>query len=123
MARAASRRARRRRSHRGLVAQGPTASRARESIRARPHPVVTLSSAKTAWTENVAGAAPRMVNLRMVYLISAVFDEGGKVSSIRHTAKEALKLALEYWRNGYTNIRVTVNDETYTLEQFRMLVG
>ena len=59
----------------------------------------------------------------MVYLISAVFDEGGKVSSIRHTAKEALKLALEYWRNGYTNIRVTVNDETYTLEQFRMLVG
>ena len=46
----------------------------------------------------------------MVYLISAVFDEGGKVSSIRHTAKEALKLALEYWRNGYTNIRVTVND-------------
>jgi hypothetical protein len=59
----------------------------------------------------------------MVYLISAVFDEGGKVSSVRHTAKEALKLALEYWRNGYTNIRVTVNDETYTLEQFRMLVG
>ncbi len=59
----------------------------------------------------------------MVYLISAVFDEGGKVSSVRHTPKEALKLALEYWRNGCTNIRVTVNDETYTLEQFRMLVG
>ena len=69
------------------------------------------------------GAAPRMGKLRMVYLISAVFDEGGKVSSVRYTAKEALKLALEYWRNGCTNIRVTVNDETYTLEQFRMLVG
>lgn len=59
----------------------------------------------------------------MVYLISAVFDEGGTVSSVRYTAKEALKLALDYWRNGCTNVRVTVNDEIYTLEQFRMLVG
>ena len=71
----------------------------------------------------VAGRSAPQGNLRMVYLISAVFDEGGKVSSVRYTAKEALKLALEYWRNGCTNIRVTVNDETYTLEQFRMLVG
>ena len=69
------------------------------------------------------GAVPRVGNLRMVYLISAVFDEGGKVSSIRYTGKEALKLALEYWRNGCTNIRVTVNDETYTLDQFKELVG
>ncbi len=59
----------------------------------------------------------------MVYLVSAVFDEGGTVSSIRYTAKEALKLALEYRRDGCTNVRVTVNDEVYTLEQFRMLVG
>jgi hypothetical protein len=69
------------------------------------------------------GAVPRVGNLRMVYLISAVFDEGGKVSSVRYSAKAALKLALEYWRNGCTNIRVTVNDETYTLDQFKELVG
>ena len=69
------------------------------------------------------GAVPRMGNLRMVYVVSAVFDEGGKVSSVRYAAKDALKLALEYWRNGCTNIRVTVNDEIYTLEQFKELVG
>jgi hypothetical protein len=42
---------------------------------------------------------------------------------VRYSAKAALKLALEYWRDGCTNIRVTVNDETYTLEQFKELVG
>ncbi len=64
-----------------------------------------------------------MGQLRMIYVVSATFDEGGTVSSVRYTAKGALQLALEYWRDGFTNIRVTVNDEAYTLDQFRELVG
>lgn len=59
----------------------------------------------------------------MVYVVSATFDEGGEVSSVRYDGKSALKLALDYWRRGFTNIRVTVNDESYTLEEFRMLIG
>jgi hypothetical protein len=59
----------------------------------------------------------------MVYVVSATFDEGGKVSSVRYDGKSALKLALDYWRQGFTNIRVMVNDESYTLEEFRMLIG
>ena len=59
----------------------------------------------------------------MVYVVSATFDEGGKVSGVRHTDKNALALALEYRREGCTNIRVTVDGETYTLDEFRMLVG
>jgi hypothetical protein len=59
----------------------------------------------------------------MVYVVSATVDEGGKVSGIRYTDKTAIELALEYWRNGCTNIRVTLDSESYTLEEFRMLIG
>jgi hypothetical protein len=59
----------------------------------------------------------------MVYVVSATVDEDGKVSSVRYNGKAALKLALELSRDGYTNIRVTVGGESYTLEEFRMLIG
>jgi len=61
--------------------------------------------------------------LVVVYVVSATFDEGGKVSGVRYDGKNALQLALDYWRQGFTNIRVMVNDEIYTLEEFRMLIG
>jgi hypothetical protein len=59
----------------------------------------------------------------MVYIVSATFDEGGKVSSVRYTDKRALELALEYRRKGCTNVSVTVDGESYTLEEFQMIVG
>ena len=36
----------------------------------------------------------------MVYVVSATFNEGGTVCGVRYTGKAALKLALEYRRDG-----------------------
>ena len=59
----------------------------------------------------------------MTCVISAVIDEGGQVSGVRHDAQSALELALDYRRNGFTNVRVIVGDDSYSLEEFRMYVG
>ena len=58
----------------------------------------------------------------MIFKISASFDEGGQISGIRYDTKSALELALDYWRQGCTNIRITTEDASYSLEGFRMLV-
>ena len=58
----------------------------------------------------------------MIFAVSATFDEGGQVSGIRYSAKSALELALEYWRQGCTNIRVATEDDSFSLEEFRMLI-
>jgi hypothetical protein len=41
---------------------------------------------------------------------------------VRKGDKEALKLALNYHRKGYKEIRVKAEDAVYSLEQFRRLV-
>ena len=58
----------------------------------------------------------------MTFAVSAVVDETGTVSGIRHSVESALQLALDYRRQGYSNIRITSEDAVFTLDQFRMLV-
>lgn len=59
----------------------------------------------------------------MHFLVSAAVDESGKVSGIRYSAESALELALEYQRQGFTNIRATTEEESLSLEELRTLVG
>jgi hypothetical protein len=58
----------------------------------------------------------------MVYLISAVVDDLSRVSGVRHDARQALKLALDYHRQGFTDVRVKTDDAEYGLQEFRFLV-
>ena len=58
----------------------------------------------------------------MTFAVSAVVDETGTISGVRHSIESALQLGLDYQRQGYSNIRVTSEDAVFTLEQFRMLV-
>ncbi len=58
----------------------------------------------------------------MTFAVSAVVHETATISGVRHTTDKALQLALDYHRQGYSNIRVTSEDAVFTLEQFRMLV-
>ena len=57
------------------------------------------------------------------YVVSAAVDETGTVRGVRFDVKSALALAHDYWKQGYTNIRVVIGDEAYSLDQFRPLVG
>lgn len=60
----------------------------------------------------------------MTYLVTATVHDLSRVSGVRHEAKQALQLALDYQRQGYSEIRITlVGDAVYTLEQFQDLVG
>lgn len=58
----------------------------------------------------------------MIFVVSASFEGSGTVSSIRYTEENALKLALEYRQQGHTNVRIAMDDATYTLEEFRWLI-
>jgi hypothetical protein len=58
----------------------------------------------------------------MTFTASATVDESGRVTGLRYNAKSALALALEFRRQGFTNVRVDTEDGSYSLEHFRMLV-
>ena len=58
----------------------------------------------------------------MTFAVSAAVDETGTISGVRHSIESALQLALDYQRQGYSNIRITSEDAVFMLEQFRMLV-
>jgi hypothetical protein len=59
----------------------------------------------------------------MVYAVSASVHDNASVSGARSDEKSALKLALEYRQQGFTNIRVVTEDgASYSLEEFRQLV-
>lgn len=60
--------------------------------------------------------------LGMSFGVTATIDEESKVSGVRREPEEALKLALEYQRLGYRNIKVEAPDAVYTLHQFRLLL-
>ena len=70
----------------------------------------------------LANATEGVRGLGMTFAISATVHESGRVTRVRYTAQSALEVALEYWRRGFTNIRVDTEDGSYSLEQFRMLV-
>ena len=59
----------------------------------------------------------------MSFLVSAVVDDLSTASGIRHSTERALELAIEYQRQGFTNIRITTGEETLSLEELRMIVG
>jgi hypothetical protein len=52
----------------------------------------------------------------------ATIDEESSVAGARGDPEEALALALEYQRLGYSNIKVQAPDALYTLHQFRRLL-
>lgn len=58
----------------------------------------------------------------MVYAVSATVHDNASVSGARTDERSALKLALEYRQQGFTNVRIATEDASYSLEEFRTLV-